>query len=97
MRKMQKKGLALVPRPEDFSSLGEVPLGCDVTIRHLHYPGREVSTRMRELGIRENATIRLLLRGNGNMICLVNNMRIGLDETLADSIFVDYAGESEAS
>jgi Fe2+ transport system protein FeoA len=83
-------------REKDTHSLRNVPLGCDVTIRRLHFAGRDVSTRMREMGIRENATIRLLLRGNGNMICLVNNMRIGIDEKLADAILVEYDGQCHA-
>ncbi len=58
------------------------------TIKHLRYPAPGVSNRMRELGIRENATIRPLFRANGNMICVVNTMRIGIDESLAEAILV---------
>ncbi len=80
---------------EELFPLGDVPLGREVTIRRLRYHTPAVSTRMRELGICENATIRPLLRANGNMICIVNNMRIGLDETLAAAILVVPPAEQE--
>ena len=73
---------------EKCSTLGEVPIGCDVTVKRLRHAVPSVSTRLRELGICENATIRPLLRANGNMICVVNNMRIGIDESLAHAILV---------
>ena len=81
--------------PGAIYPLGDVPLGCDATIRKLSHPSSAVSTRMRELGIRENATIRPLIRANGNMICIVNNMRIGFDESLAEAIFVGLSAESK--
>ncbi len=79
---------------EHLSSLGDVPLGCEVTIRQLRYPTPGISNRMRELGIRENARIRPMLRANGNTICALNTMRIGIDEALAEAILVDYPARS---
>lgn len=77
--------------------LGEIPLGCEATIKMLRCHTPTVSTRMRELGLRENAIIRPLLRANGNMICAVNNMRIGLDESLVEAILVALPLESAAA
>ncbi|HTY01049.1 MAG TPA: FeoA family protein [Bacteroidota bacterium] len=73
---------------DQCSTLGEVPIGCDVIVKRLRHSVPGVSTRLRELGICENATILPLLRANGNMICVVNNMRIGIDESLARAILV---------
>jgi len=82
---------------EQLYQLGEIPLGCEVTIKRLRYHAPSVSTRLRELGIRENVVIRPLLRANGNMICAINNMRIGLDESLAEAILVVLPVESNVA
>ncbi len=86
-----------MPQRKRFSSLEDVPIGREVTIRRLGPVAQSVSTRMRELGICENATIRPLLRANGNMICIVKNMRIGIDGSLARAITVDLQGENIAA
>ncbi len=69
-------------------TLAEAPLGQTVRIMVLGHPRSEITARLRELGICENAVVRCVLRGNGNMICEVRNMRIGLDNRLAGSIMV---------
>ncbi len=73
---------------EERLTLAEAPLGQMVRIMVLEHPRSEIASRLRELGMCENAVIRCVLRGNGNMICEVRNMRIGLDNRLAGSIMV---------
>ncbi len=77
-------------------TLVDAPLGLRVRIRHMN-PHPEVSLRLRELGFRENETVRCLHRGNGNMICQIRNVRIGLDNDLARSIIVSAHEEREAA
>ena len=71
-----------------FWTLAETPAGSAVRIRSLRHPRLEIAARLRELGLCENAVVRCLIRGNGNMICEVRNTRIGLDNRLASSILV---------
>jgi Fe2+ transport system protein FeoA len=78
-------------------TLADAPVGRDVRIRFLRHPRPDISTRLRELGIYENAVIRCVLRGNGNIICEVRNMRIGLDSRLAGSIMVTASEESRTA
>ena len=73
---------------EERMTLAEAPLGLTVRIMVLGHPRSEVAVRLRELGMCENSFVRCVLRGNGNMICEVRNMRIGLDNSLAGSIMV---------
>ncbi|MER3522700.1 MAG: hypothetical protein C4326_01185 [Ignavibacteria bacterium] len=71
----------------DTISLNDVPLGTRVRVRQLiSHP--ELSTRLREIGINENALIRPVNRGNGSLICEVCNTRIGLTQMLARSILI---------
>ncbi len=53
----------------------------------------EVQDRLRELGFREEQTIKLLAR-QANFICQVCNARFGISEKLADSILVEPVAAS---
>lgn len=68
-------------------TLIDAPLGTCVRIRHLT-SRPEISTRLRELGFCENAVVRCITRGYGNVICEVYNTRVGLDSGLARRIHV---------
>ena len=68
-------------------TLLDVPIGQKVRIQGLH-ARPEVSRRLRELGLSEQALISCVMRGHGNIICGIRNMRIGLDHHLAGSILV---------
>ncbi len=67
--------------------LSEAPIGTRVRIHRLH-TGPDLSRRLRELGLGEHALISCILRGHGNIICAVQNTRIGLDRRLASKILV---------
>jgi Fe2+ transport system protein FeoA len=67
--------------------LSDVPVGVRVRIRHLKsHP--DVSRRLRELGFCENAVIRCVTKGYGNIICEVFDTRVGLNRGLAGDIMV---------
>jgi Fe2+ transport system protein FeoA len=68
-------------------TLIDAPIGTRVRIRHLT-SRPEISTRLRELGFCENAVVRCLTKGYGNIICVVYNTRVGLDSGLARGIHV---------
>jgi Fe2+ transport system protein FeoA len=68
----------------------DVPVGTRVRIRHLS-SRPEVSTRLRELGLCENATVRCVMKGYGNIICDVYHTRVGLDSGLAHRIHVSVS------
>lgn len=68
-------------------TLLDAPLGQSMRIRQLR-SNPEISLRLREMGFCENALIRCLMRGNGNLICQIRNTRIGIDNNLARSIVV---------
>lgn len=68
-------------------SLSEIPLGVTVRVRELRSIP-DISHRLREMGFCENAVLRCVQRGFGNVICDVCNTRIGLDAGLAGSILV---------
>jgi Fe2+ transport system protein FeoA len=70
--------------------LSEAPLGTRVRIRRLS-ASPEVSRRLRELGLCEHAVVSCLFRGHGNLICAVQNTRIGIDRNLAGTIVVSVA------
>jgi len=71
-------------------TLIDVPVGTRVRIRHLS-SRPEVSTRLRELGLCENATVRCVMKGFGNIICDVYHTRVGLDIGLARRIHVSVS------
>jgi len=68
-------------------TLSEAPLGAPVRIHHLR-ARPEVSKRLRELGLCEDAVVSCIMKGHGNIICALRNTRIGLDRHLAGSILV---------
>ncbi|MEW6509909.1 MAG: FeoA family protein [Bacteroidota bacterium] len=68
-------------------TLNDAPLGMRVRI-HALTSRPEISTRLRELGFCENAIVRCLTRGYGNIICEVYNTRVGLNSGLAGGIHV---------
>jgi Fe2+ transport system protein FeoA len=79
--------------------LAEAPLGSYVQVREIH-SAADISQRLREMGFRENAVLRCVQRGFGNVICEVYNTRVGLDAGLARSILVtqcDWDRTEEAS
>jgi Fe2+ transport system protein FeoA len=67
--------------------LSRVQAGTTVCIKHLS-TAPEVTDRLRELGLGEEQTIKLLTR-KSNFICQVCNARLGISEKLADSILVE--------
>jgi len=68
-------------------TLNDVPIGASARIRHLT-PRPEISTRLREMGLCENAVVRCITRGHGNIICEVYSTRVGLNNGLARGILV---------
>jgi Fe2+ transport system protein FeoA len=71
-------------------TLIDAPVGTFVRIRHLS-SRPEISTRLRELGFCENAVVRCVTKGYGNIICEVYNTRVGLDSGLARRIHVSVS------
>jgi len=69
------------------TSLSEIPAGRYVRIHQLQSQP-DVCFRLRELGFCENAIVRLVVNGEGNLICEICNTRIGLNHALADDIIV---------
>lgn len=67
--------------------LSDAPVGTRVRIRRLS-TSPELSRRLRELGLGEHAVISCVLKGHGNIICAVQNTRIGIDRRLASKIVV---------
>jgi Fe2+ transport system protein FeoA len=68
-------------------TLSDVPVGTRVRICRLS-ARPEVSRRLRELGLCEQAIVSCVLKGHGNIICALDNARIGLDRRLAGNIIV---------
>jgi Fe2+ transport system protein FeoA len=71
-------------------TLIDAPIGARVRIRHLT-SRPEISARLRELGFCENAIVRCITKGYGNIICEVYNTRVGLDSGLARRIHVSVS------
>ncbi|HTY58129.1 MAG TPA: FeoA family protein [Bacteroidota bacterium] len=71
-------------------TLIDAPIGSRVRIRHLT-SRPEISARLRELGFCENAIVRCVTKGYGNIICEVYNTRVGLDSGLARRIHVSVS------
>lgn len=67
--------------------LSRVKTGAVVCIKELS-TSPEISDRLRELGLGERQTIKLLSR-QSNFICQVCNARLGLSEELANAILVE--------
>lgn len=72
---------------ESTTSLSEIPAGRYVRIHQLQSQP-DVCFRLREMGFCENAIVRLVVNGEGNLICEICNTRIGLNHALADDIIV---------
>ena len=70
-----------------MSTLSEIPAGRFVRIHHLESE-ESINLRLREMGFCENAVVRLVVNGEGNLICEVSNTRIGLNQSVADDIIV---------
>jgi Fe2+ transport system protein FeoA len=82
--------------PEPFvCPLSRVIAGTAVRIKRLDAPP-EVTARLRELGFCEEQQIKLLSR-HASFICLVCNARLGISETLAETIFVEPLPPARAS
>ncbi len=65
----------------------DAPVGALVRIRQLNlHP--ELCSRLREMGLCENAVVRTVNKGSGNIICELCNTRFGLNEMIARSIVV---------
>jgi Fe2+ transport system protein FeoA len=71
--------------------LAKAPLGTHLYVHH-HSASPEVSSRLRELGFTEDATIRCVVKADSGVICQIGGSRIGINNQLAASIFV-YATE----
>ncbi len=71
---------------QSLFSLHDIPVGHHFRIRYLR-TSPEVSLRLRELGLHENAIIRCLTKGE-RIICEVHSSRIGLTRDVAESIHV---------
>ena len=67
--------------------LTEIPAGRLVRIRRLQSQP-DVCLRLREMGFCENAIVRLVVNGDGNLICEVCNTRVGLNHAIAHDIIV---------
>lgn len=68
-------------------ALTQIPVGRYVRIHRLQSePG--ICFRLRELGFCENAVIRTVTNGEGNLICEVCNTRVGLNHSIAHDILV---------
>jgi Fe2+ transport system protein FeoA len=67
--------------------LSRIQAGAVVCIKRLS-TAPEVSSRLRELGFREEQRIKLLA-GKSNFICQVCNARLAISGKLADSIMVE--------
>ena len=70
-----------------MSTLSEIPAGRFVRIHHLESEAN-INHRLREMGFCENAIVRLVVNGEGNLICEVSNTRVGLNQSVADDIIV---------
>ena len=70
-------------------ALNTVRPGANVRIRRLD-ASPEVSTRLREMGFCENATVRCLQSGAA-CVCLVQHCRVALGAQLAQLILVEPA------
>ncbi len=68
-------------------TLIDAPVGTFVRIRHLA-SRPEVTGRLRDLGFCEDALVRCVNKGYGNIICEIYNTRVGLDSGLARRIHV---------
>ncbi len=73
--------------PQGSMTLYDTLPGRRVRIRSLR-ARPEVSHRLRELGFCEDAVIRCVTRGYGNIVCEISNTRVGLNRHVARGIVV---------
>ena len=69
------------------TSLTKIPDGRFVRIDRLQSEP-DICFRLREMGFCENAIIRMVVNGEGNLICEVCNTRIGINHSIALDIIV---------
>jgi ferrous iron transport protein A len=74
------------PHPE-LCPLNQLRVGHAARIKQLSAPP-EISRRLREMGFCEEQRVKLLSR-ESNVICQVCNVRLGISEQLAASIWVE--------
>ncbi|HTR81152.1 MAG TPA: FeoA family protein [Bacteroidota bacterium] len=72
---------------DNVMTLTQIPVGRFARIHRLESEP-EVSCRLREMGFCENAIVRLVVNGEGNLICEVCNTRVGLNHSISDDIIV---------
>jgi Fe2+ transport system protein FeoA len=79
--------------PSPACALSQVRAGTPVRIKRL-LAAPELCRRLREMGLYEERQVRLLLR-QGNVVCQVCSVRLGLSSVLADRIEVEPLPEQE--
>jgi Fe2+ transport system protein FeoA len=67
--------------------LSDVPIGTSVRIQQVGAQA-DISRRLRELGLCEEAEVLCIVKGRGSIICGIRSTRIGLDYALAGNITV---------
>jgi len=73
--------------PRRSMALSDVPVGKQVRITQVSsHP--EISHRLRELGLCEDAMIRCMAKSHGNLVCQVFESRIGITLLIAAGITV---------
>ena len=75
--------------------LNRVGVGVSVRIKQLPDSG-ELTTRLREIGLCEEQTVRLV-SAKANVICQVCNSRLAISAQLAESILVEPLGIARAA
>lgn len=84
------------PRGENsMRLLSRVQAGMAVRVKRL-LAGPEMSQRLREMGVGEEMTVRLVAR-QSSIICQVRNARLAFSEKLAELILVEPIEQPTAS
>jgi len=73
--------------------LSQVSSGAAVRVKNLNV-SPDLRRRLRELGVREQQQIKLLMR-HGSLVCQVCNARVGLSAALAKDIMVEMVTPGE--
>lgn len=71
----------------NYSQLSKAASGAELVIKKIQ-SSPETNLRLRELGLLESSCIRLVSNGSAQIICEVNNTRIGLHHRVAKDILV---------
>jgi Fe2+ transport system protein FeoA len=74
-------------KTEQEEKLSEVSPGVQYTIQHLNAKP-ETCQRLREIGFHEQTAVRTVVKNSSQIICEVQNTRIGLHNRIAKDIFV---------